>query len=254
MSSINNTYIRSITDSFPDELSPIQTVETNSTSFFSNITWQTWLIVLLILTLIGFNVFYYLEQGTITSISFVQKILDSIFTFLGETTKQTVETSSIGAKKGIDVLAESGTKGVDMVADTTVSAIDNVSDNLQTNNKQTNPTNLSKLTKRNINTKVSDSNAPMGQQAKTSYHSVSKLSEDCEDVSKDSLDKALEDASRTHEVEPHDTYFTSGKQGWCFIGEDRGVRSCSEIGVNDRCMSGDIFPTQQVCMNPNLRP
>jgi hypothetical protein len=23
--------------------------------------------------------------------------------------------------------------------------------------------------------------------------------------------------------------------------------------VNDMCMSGDIFPTQAVCMNPNLR-
>ena len=44
-----------------------------------------------------------------------------------------------------------------------------------------------------------------------------------------------------------------GKMGWCFIGEDRGFRSCEQVGVNDQCMSGDIFPTKDVCMNPNLR-
>ena len=44
-----------------------------------------------------------------------------------------------------------------------------------------------------------------------------------------------------------------GKAGWCYIGEDRGFRSCSQVGVNDKCMSGDIFPSQEICINPNLR-
>lgn len=46
---------------------------------------------------------------------------------------------------------------------------------------------------------------------------------------------------------------SSGKSGWCFIGEDRGFRSCIEVGENDKCMSGDIFPTNEICVNPNLR-
>ena len=46
---------------------------------------------------------------------------------------------------------------------------------------------------------------------------------------------------------------TRGKSGWCFIGEDRGYRSCAMVGVNDKCMSGDIFPSKQICVNPNLR-
>lgn len=45
----------------------------------------------------------------------------------------------------------------------------------------------------------------------------------------------------------------TGKSGWCYIGNDRGFRACSEIGTNDTCMSGDIFPTQEICMNPKLR-
>ena len=44
-----------------------------------------------------------------------------------------------------------------------------------------------------------------------------------------------------------------GKSGWCYIGEDRGFRTCAEIGVHDNCMSGDIFPSHEICINPNLR-
>jgi hypothetical protein len=46
---------------------------------------------------------------------------------------------------------------------------------------------------------------------------------------------------------------STGKSGYCYIGEDRGFRNCIEVGENDKCMSGDIFPTQEICINPNLR-
>jgi hypothetical protein len=45
-----------------------------------------------------------------------------------------------------------------------------------------------------------------------------------------------------------------GKSGWCFIGEDQGQRTCNSVGYADTCMSGKIFPTQDVCINPSLRP
>jgi hypothetical protein len=43
------------------------------------------------------------------------------------------------------------------------------------------------------------------------------------------------------------------KSGFCYIGEDRGFRSCISVEEGDVCMSGDIFPTHAVCINPNLR-
>jgi hypothetical protein len=43
------------------------------------------------------------------------------------------------------------------------------------------------------------------------------------------------------------------KSGWCYIGEDRGFRSCVQVGQQDTCMSGDIFPSQDICVNPSLR-
>jgi hypothetical protein len=47
---------------------------------------------------------------------------------------------------------------------------------------------------------------------------------------------------------------SSSKSGWCYIGEDRGFRSCIEVGDNDQCMSGQIFPSADICSNPSLRP
>jgi len=43
------------------------------------------------------------------------------------------------------------------------------------------------------------------------------------------------------------------KSSYCYVGEDRGFRSCVHVSSGDKCMSGDIFPTQAVCINPNLR-
>ena len=45
----------------------------------------------------------------------------------------------------------------------------------------------------------------------------------------------------------------ASKSGFCYIGEDRGFRSCINVGEGDVCMSGDIFPTEAICINPNLR-
>jgi hypothetical protein len=45
----------------------------------------------------------------------------------------------------------------------------------------------------------------------------------------------------------------ASKSGFCYIGEDRGFRSCIEVGEGDVCMSGNIFPTDAICINPNLR-
>lgn len=45
----------------------------------------------------------------------------------------------------------------------------------------------------------------------------------------------------------------NSKAGYCYIGEDRGFRSCIQVTDTDTCMSGDIFPTQEICINPSLR-
>lgn len=43
---------------------------------------------------------------------------------------------------------------------------------------------------------------------------------------------------------------TAGKTGWCLVGEYEGKRGCVEVGEQDKCMSGQIFATQNACINP----
>ena len=43
------------------------------------------------------------------------------------------------------------------------------------------------------------------------------------------------------------------KSGYCYVGTDRGYRSCIKIGNTDECLSKNIFPTKELCINPNLR-
>ena len=46
---------------------------------------------------------------------------------------------------------------------------------------------------------------------------------------------------------------SSRKSGYCYIGEDRGFRSCIKVNESDKCISGKIFPTEAICINPSLR-
>ena len=43
------------------------------------------------------------------------------------------------------------------------------------------------------------------------------------------------------------------KLGYCYVGTDQGYRSCIDVENPDECLSGDIFPTNEICINPNLR-
>jgi hypothetical protein len=45
----------------------------------------------------------------------------------------------------------------------------------------------------------------------------------------------------------------TGKGGYCYIGEDRGFRSCVKVEASDKCMSGEVFSRHDICVNPTLR-
>lgn len=39
---------------------------------------------------------------------------------------------------------------------------------------------------------------------------------------------------------------------WCLVGEYNGARGCISITDRDKCLSGQVFPQQHICLNPNL--
>ena len=43
------------------------------------------------------------------------------------------------------------------------------------------------------------------------------------------------------------------QSGYCYIGTDRTFRSCVKMNSGDTCASKQVFPTKDICINPELR-
>ena len=197
-------------------------------NMFSETTWQTWLIVVLILAVLGFNIFYYLASGTQFFANFVSPYIkyfsDLVGGTIGNTTKQIVTTSATGTKAGVDITAGTITSSIDALGSAIEGTSTAVAQTGQAVEKDvsTSPENPLNNALQQQQQQQQQGEAPDSFQADDSYSSIQSGK-------------------------------SSSKSGWCYIGEERGIRSCSQVGPNDQCMSGDIFPTSQVCVNPTLR-
>ena len=247
-------YIKSITEIIPsnNDLPTVSSIsqgpnmsDTDSSSFmgyFSNISWQTWIVIILILALLGINIFAYLAKGTEETALIFNQIFSPILKFFGysalETSKQIIDTSATGSKAGVDIAANTAINTIDNIQQTAMSPVgtSGTSTGLSIPQGKMSASSLPQNMNQNVNQNMGQN---MGQ-----------------GLERDSLSRALENAKQPENVAPDDSRSsiqTTGKSGWCYIGEEQGIRSCSEIGVNDTCMSGNVFPNQAICMNPNLR-
>jgi hypothetical protein len=244
--SSSNEYIKSI---IPDadlptisSISEVQNIDVSSNSssfasYFFSISLQTWIIIILVLALLGINIFAYLAKGTQETALIFNQIFGPILKFFGysalETSKQIIDTSATGTKAGVDITANTAINTIDNIQQTAVG---------------TSGTSIGVSIPQG---KMSSSSLPQSLNQNVNVTQNQNLNQE-----QDSLSRALENAKQSGNVAPDDSRSsiqTTGKSGWCYIGEEQGIRSCSEIGVNDTCMSGNVFPNQAICMNPNLR-
>jgi hypothetical protein len=79
---------------------------------------------------------------------------------------------------------------------------------------------------------------------------------ECDNPKKEKLMKALNNAAQTADYMADDASSSIqcvNKSKWCFIGEEKGVRNCVLLNDDQKCMSGDIFPSRDICINPKMR-
>ena len=183
-------------------------------SFFSSISWTTWAIIILILAFLGFNIFIYLAKGTQIFAQLSAYLAGIIGTGAAETTKQVTNVAATGTKAATDIAAGTVNTTVN-VAQQTASSIKNA--------------NYTEQQQLNQSLNQANKAQQQGEEGEPGY-------------------KADESGSSIQSSK------SGSKAGWCYIGEDRGFRSCIKVGENDQCMSGDIFPSQEICMYPELRP
>jgi hypothetical protein len=197
----------------------------------------TWIIIILILTFLGINIFAYLAKGTQGVSDFFAPIITQLSSIFGGVTGQVVNVSAEGSKAVVSTAAQGTQLAVGATADVVNAGLSTVQEVAQPS-QQT----QSSLKSQNVNDQQVDI-----MQANTLNRALNSATSQKQQLNGE--DYQADDSLSSIQMSS-----TTGKAGWCYIGEERGFRTCSEVGVNDTCMSGDIFPSQQICVNPNLRP
>ena len=209
---LSSAILQSSDSTFPS-MSTASTSSSSSNGFFDSlkeINSTTWIIIILILAFLGFNIFVYLAKGTQDISNFFGPIMEKIFGTTVGVTSQTIDVAAEGTKAVVG--------GTATAVNTSLSAVQDITPN---------------------NASSSMKSEPISQKQINQYDN-------------NSLNKALNTSKQKdsqQDYEPHE----AKSSGWCYVGEERGYRTCAQVGVDDICMSGDIFPSQEICMNPNLR-
>ena len=85
---------------------------------------------------------------------------------------------------------------------------------------------------------------------------ISKHNDDKTEIS-DIIEKSDKDEPKD-EPEPDSSEasiqnaISNKKQNWCLVGEYNNRRYCASVNEADKCISGQIFPSHESCLNPNL--
>ena len=215
---LSSSILQSSEHSFPSSSVASTSLSGDDSGFFEslkNVNMTTWLLIILILAFLGFNIFVYLAKGTQDIASFFAPLTEKLFGATVSVTGQTVDIAAEGAKAVVS--------GTATTVNTGLSAVQNITPNNATSSIKSQPV----------------------QGQPTSRPSDTGLNKALNNSQEQNMDyQALEASSSVH---------YAGKSGWCFVGEDRGFKSCALVNEDDKCMSGDIFPSQELCINPNLR-
>jgi hypothetical protein len=188
------------------------------------------ILIVLLLSLIGFNVMTYLDDITRWFGETFGAPFQAVARFLGyaaiDTAQTTVDVSAQGTKSAVDIAAGAATSGIDVLQQT-----------IEQKGRQ-----------EDQDQDQDQDQDPQSQQGQSSTKN-SQMS------SSAALQRALSHAKKQPPQPDDATSRTqrTGKSGYCYIGEDRGFRSCIKVGEEDTFMSGDIFPTHAICINPRLR-
>jgi len=210
-------------DSFPELLTNTPSVDSDATSgegMFSS--WWVWIFIILLLAYLGFNIFNYLAKGAQTTNEVLSPFWAYIMSFFNYGPSimplDDSEVQSQYENDSDDIGKQGGAQPI------------------SAENATPNTASVSKMSPDSVNNQNVSDNAQ-----NTALNRALNISKQQELPKQDYVANDSYDSTQ------------QGKAGWCYIGSEQGYRSCSQVGEADICMSGNIFPTQDVCVNPSLR-
>jgi hypothetical protein len=207
-------------DSFPELLTNTPSLDSDSSSEGMFSSWWVSLFIILLLAFLGFNIFNYLAKGTQETNDVLSPFWTYIMSFFnyGPSIAQPDDNVVDADNKDVDDKQVGGNKPI------------------SAENAKPNPASVSKMSPDSVNNQNQPDNAQ-----NTALNRALNISKPQELSKQDYVANDSYDSTQ------------QGKAGWCYIGSEQGYRSCSQVGEADTCMSGNIFPTQDICVNPSLR-
>jgi len=220
-------------------------------STIQNLSWITWIVIVIVLAFLGFNIFMYLAQTTQVFSNILSGILGLFNKLFGNTAvktiQQTTSASATGAQGIVDFTASAATSGINSLQQ----------------GAQNIPSSSSSSYTGSASVPGITSGKPVGQSVSTTVPKIDNVQETTLNTALNNATQSLDNPQNQQNpidegpYQADDSYSSiqkpTSKAGWCFIGEQQSFRSCVEVGDNDICMSGNIFPTQDICVNPSLR-
>ena len=242
----------------------------SSSSLFKKLFF--WIAIILLLAFLGFNIFQYLAYGTDIFTSLMAPFTYTIAYFTGETAKTTLKHTSQGTQAIVGetsnflqiflkFITDLFNNTLVFVTTSSTSAIDY----LQSNMKKDKTTNVKpeKQVQEKPKNNEAEAEAVTESEAVTEAKAESDDDDDTSTILKEerkvenrvqnvssSIKKLISEKERT---EPQPIQSDSQQNGYCYIGKINNSRYCAKVSSKNSCMSGDIFPTMAVCINPNLK-
>ena len=207
--------------------------------------------IIVLLSMLGYNVFNYLAQGTDIVTAIISPIAYVVTMLTGDTAKTTLEhtaqgTQVIASESSnflqilLKLITELFNNSVKFIANTATSGIDY----LQSSIKQDKITSTTGKEK-----EKEDENEDEDEDEDSVLKNERKIEKRVEDVSNNIKNLITKKEDKL----PQPTRSDSQHHGFCYIGKDNNLRHCAKVSSKSKCMSGDIFPTMDLCINPNLR-
>lgn len=182
---------------------------------WSPFAWLMALILIIILTALGINLFTYLANGT----DYIGDIIQNLSDKLPEKGKKIINNNVSGVNVAIDMasgVAKSAAAATEAATTTVFRGLDIKRSSLWDERDK------------GVEQDTNDRRIP-GKNKKPVRQSRYK-----------------ESSAGNNIQEKH-------KRGYCYIGNDRGHRSCIKVDSGDECESSKIFQTMDTCKNPSLR-
>lgn len=259
---MNNNYYN--TNSFKDAFNtfsntPLGAMTNNEPSYSEQISNEPkksilksiffWIFIILLLAFLGFNIFKYLAQGTDIVTALLSPIAYVITMVSGDTAKTTLEHTSQGAQTIatessnflqilLKLITDFFNGSVSFITTGSISGINY----LQSTIKQ------DKITSTNENANTKETKEENEDEEEEGVLKNERKIENRLQYVSNSIKNSI--AKKEDKIpEPS----SSEQHGYCYVGKQNNVRHCAKVSSKSKCMSGDIFPTMDLCVNPKLR-